>query len=582
MADYNSFQEKFAEFILSASGFRKVFAESEESSSTEITAGDAAASAIIADVFASMLSSNGGKTLAVGTDSRPTGDAIAAVMVKTFTDAGFEVRYTGICAAPELMAWVKTSADIDGFAYISASHNPIGHNGFKFGFSDGAVLGGDTAKQFITRVRIAAVDEDMYSRHSDVLSVLKNEEYCLPDPSADKAEAEVAYRFFSNEVITAQPDEKDQQEILSKIREKASGIGIVGELNGSARGAGIDREYFESLGLKTIFLNDEPGQVVHRIVPEGASLDLCREELEKAHAQDPDFILGYVPDNDGDRGNLVYINERTRCAEILEAQEVFALSVRSELEFMKRTNPGAKLAVAVNGPTSMRIERIAEAYGAEVFRAEVGEANVVNLAAEKRAEGFEVRILGEGSNGGNITHPATVRDPLNTVFALVKLLVYGGYSSITDAVENLPAFTSTSAYEPEAKMQIGSISHAGLKANYERIFPAAFENRKKQLKDNYGITGWYEINYEGTEARKGIGAEYRSGEEKGGLKIMLTGETSDASGRPVLKDLAFLWMRGSGTEPVFRVMTDIEGDNRDGMLELLNWQRELVAQAAGL
>ena len=149
-----------------------------------------------------------------------------------------------------------------------------------------------------------------------------------------------------------------------------------------------------------------------------------------------------MPDNDGDRGNIVYINDRTGCAEILEAQEVFALSVLSELEFMKQTAaaaqgasaaPGAKLAVAVNGPTSMRIERIAEAYGVEVFRAEVGEANVVNLAAEKRAEGFEVRILGEGSNGGNITHPATVRDPLNTIFALIKLIAFGGFSSITEA-----------------------------------------------------------------------------------------------------------------------------------------------------
>ena len=84
---------------------------------------------------------------------------------------------------------------------------------------------------------------------------------------------------------------------------------------------------------------------------------------------------------------------------------------KSELEFLRKFKPEARPAVVVNGPTSMRIERIAEAYGAGVFRAEVGEANVVNLAAARRSGGYEVRILGEGSNGGNITHPATVRDP---------------------------------------------------------------------------------------------------------------------------------------------------------------------------
>ncbi|HAK46223.1 MAG TPA: hypothetical protein DCO79_09950, partial [Spirochaeta sp.] len=358
-----------------------------------------------------------------------------------------------------------------------------------------------------------------------------------------------------------------------KIKAAASNIGIVAELNGSARGVSIDQDYFESFGFKSRFLNDTPGDVVHAIVPEGASLDLCRSELEKAHAADSAFIIGYVPDNDGDRGNIVYINEQTGCAEILQAQEVFALSVKSELEFMKHSKHGAKLAVAVNGPTSMRIERIAETYGAEVFRAEVGEANIVNLATEKRLEGFDIRILGEGSNGGNITHPATVRDPLNTIFALVKLQVYGGYSSLTEAVEALPAFTTTSAFEPEAKMQIGSISHAELKANYEKIFPASFDKRRDELKSEYGITGWYEVNYEGTLAREGVGPYYRSGRQTGGLKIMLTGAS---------KDIAFLWMRGSGTEPVFRVMADIEGNDREAMRTLLDWQRALVAMAAGI
>ena len=74
-----------------------------------------------------------------------------------------------------------------------------------------------------------------------------------------------------------------------------------------------------------------------------------------------------------------------------------------------------------------------------------------------------------------------------------------------------------------------------------------------------------------------MGASYRSGRETGGLKIMLTGPERDESGTEVLRDKAYLWMRGSGTEPVFRVMTDLRGGSNQGMRELLEWQRELVA-----
>ena len=49
-------------------------------------------------------------------------------------------------AAPEIMAYARGVAgaereDAAGFVYVSASHNPRGHNGLKFGLGDGGVLG---------------------------------------------------------------------------------------------------------------------------------------------------------------------------------------------------------------------------------------------------------------------------------------------------------------------------------------------------------------------------------------------------------------------------------------------------------
>jgi phosphomannomutase len=58
---------------------------------------------------------------------------------------------------------------------------------------------------------------------------------------------------------------------------------------------------------------------------------------------------------------------------------------------------------------------------------------------------------------------------------------------------------------------------------------------------------------------------------RGGLKIVF----SDKIGQ----DTDFIWMRGSGTEPVFRIMADAEGNDQERHDYLLAWQRDLVSRA---
>ena len=40
-----------------------------------------------------------------------------------------------------------------------------------------------------------------------------------------------------------------------------------------------------------------------------------------------------------------------------------------------------------------------------------------------------------------------------------------------------------------------------------------------------------------------------------------------------------MWMRGSGTEPVFRVMCDVKGDDRDFEIYLCSWLAEMLEEA---
>ena len=620
-AYHDKIKENLNKMILSASGWRKIFSfengknDSEDSMSKKISSEDIYIVSGAAYIFARYLSDKTGHknpVISVGLDTRPTGPAIGEAVVKTFLSMGFNVKYHFITSAPEIMAYVKNNKETDGFIYISASHNPSGYNGIKFGPSNGAVLGGNDSAEIIRNYKEFMINGNPVKTLDNLSENLTSEilEKTFSDADKWKQRSFDAYLEFNKSIFTFDgkytPDNKKND------------IGIVADLNGSARSVSIDKVFFDLIGIKSYIFNNRPSEINHAILPEGENLDFCRKKLEAKYKEDRSFVIGYMPDNDGDRGNLVFINNETGKAEILEAQEVFALACLSELSFMvysgilnydESGNLKEKCAVAVNGPTSMRIERICSVFGVKVFRSEVGEANVVSLSEKLMNEGWIVRILGEGSNGGNITYPATVRDPMNTVGSIVKLMTiktseekgitrpglfdiwktrsasFTGSSiafppvnskdiSLSDIIKTLPSFTTTSTGEMSAKMHIKTENHGILKNNYEKVFASEWMNRKDELKDMFGITGWKEVNYMGIEAVEGTGQEIRGKMITGGLKIIFTKSSGDAAG--------FIWMRGSGTEPVFRVMADIEGGKIEDEKYLLDWHREMIAKADSL
>jgi phosphomannomutase len=611
-------ETRLKSFILSASGWRKVFAADgdEESTLEEVHPADKLLAAHMADVFVRFLKEMSRKerpTVVIGCDTRYTGPAIAEVMIRVFLSAGISVRYLFITAAPEIMAYTKTSRDIDGFTYISASHNPIGHNGVKFGLGDGGVIGGDGAARLIslykTSVRNEKVSADIVHR---LRSVSPTEvEKVFIQSAAWKEEALLAYRNFSREVISGLPGGEEQERFFCGLKSKITDcpIGVLAELNGSARTLSIDKPFLEAAGIAVTVINGKPREITHEILPEGASLSLCKQELEALYWKDPRYLFGYVPDNDGDRGNIVFIDQRTGRAEALEAQEVFALCCLSESAGMVYNGKAGKpAAIVANGPTSLRIDRIAGSFGIEVHRGEVGEANAVYRAAELREEGKLVRILGEGSNGGNITHPSTVRDPINTLFAFIKLLTirdgagrkgffhiwcemsgqtekYKPDYTFTDIVGTLPAFSTTPISEQRAKLAVKTPDYVQLKRNYERIFREEYEKRKEELKRSYGFCSWEILHYLGTKTLAGPLEEALEREaggreailerfQRGGFKVLFRDETGAPCG--------FLWMRGSGTEPVFRVLVDVAGNDGEKEKRLLRWHTEIIQKAESL
>jgi len=561
---FDDVYSSFKKMIISASGWRKVFAADgdENSMNKELSEADSLIAAGIGYIFSKWALEKGCRTVAIGRDTRPTGEAICKIVADAAQQLGLSIQYLAVAAAPEIMAYVKNTKELDGFIYISASHNPAGHNGVKFGLGDGSVLGGSDAADIMARFKAFMEDKSNYQTLVQILNKGKNT--TLPASEFYKEKALEAYLKFNLATAFA------TQEELEAFK-KAEKPAVVADMNGSARCLSIDRQFFDTLGIEYSFINDTAGAIEHGILPEGKNLNYAAGHLEKLHTKDKRFTIGYVPDNDGDRGNLVLLDKKGK-ALIPDAQTVFALACTAELTFMQRSGqiaPG-RTAVAVNCPTSLRIEQIARQFGVVVHRAEVGEANVVNLAAKLRKQGCTVRFLGEGSNGGNITHPATVRDPLNTIISIIK------YASLTsksweEMIAELPQFQTTSTDDALAKMKIQCTDHGRLKLQYEDVFKAEWEAKKPELEQKFGITSWREINTIGTESYEGIGDAARKSGVKGGLKILF----SDKEG----KDIAFIWMRGSGTEPVFRILADIESSNPSDERWLIQWQHHLVEEA---
>ena len=588
--------------ILSASGWRKVFAVSgeETDTTTEIGMENTCISVLSALVFSDYVKKRTGKrtpTIVLGIDTRPTGPEIANAMIRLLLKEKVVVRYVGVTAAPEIMAYSKL---FDGFIYISASHNPIGHNGIKFGLNDGGVLNGKENALLVEEFKAKCSDEFALQNVSRLISVRSQSdlEWVYSESISTKKEALEIYKTFSKNVISSLTNVSLQDKFFDNLKAqiKANPIGIVCDFNGSARTMSIDKEFFAENNLNFYPFNDIPGKIVHEIIPEPENLVYCAkkmEELQKAGTKDA--ILGYMPDCDGDRGNIVYWDSKTDSAQILKAQEVFSLSVLAELAFsywLNKNDSSYKPAVAVNCPTSLRIDEIAKAFNAKVFRGEVGEANVVNTARLARKEGYTVRILGEGSNGGTITFPSSVRDPINTIFAFIKLLTikdtaegkglfhiwcqlsgqedkYRDDFTLSDVLETLPVYTTTGVSESRAILKISTMDHAKLKGNFQKVFENSFKNGADGLLKKYGISSYKCILTNATTEK--VDAKDFSESGKGGLKIQLF-ENSD-------KPSAFIWMRGSGTEPVFRIMCDVKGNNPDKEKDLLAWETKMLLEA---
>lgn len=91
------------------------------------------------------------KQIAVGRDVRLSSEALFTALSNGLLDSGVDVLDLGICGT-EQVYHAAFSKELDGGIMITASHNPVDYNGFKFVQKNSKPISGDTGLEDIRRL----------------------------------------------------------------------------------------------------------------------------------------------------------------------------------------------------------------------------------------------------------------------------------------------------------------------------------------------------------------------------------------------------------------------------------------------
>jgi phosphomannomutase len=160
----------------------------------------------------------------------------------------------------------------------------------------------------------------------------------------------------------------------------ADGVKVVLDLNGGAA-IGHAPEILRALGCRVATIGDTRGFFARTIDPTNDPLEMLCKTVKREGAD-----VGFAFDCDGDRLALVDSDGVARTGDYM-----LTLAIKEALSGVEKKD------VVVSVDTTQAIDDVVKGAGGNVFRAKVGEGNVVAMMGDKG-----VRLGGEGSSGGLI------------------------------------------------------------------------------------------------------------------------------------------------------------------------------------
>lgn len=306
-----------------------------------------------------------GGRVALGRDTRPSGEMVRSALIGGLLASGCEVRDFGVVPVPTLQIAVARH-DFDGGVAITASHNPQEWNALKFIRSDGVFLYPYQAEELL----------NIYHQGEFILVPSDQVGGVFPGAGALEEHSDIILRNTDLDAI------------------RAAGLRVVLDCCNGA-GAMLAPRVLDALGCREVLvINGEPnGLFAHKPEPIPAHLSGLCEAVRAAGAD-----LGLAQDADADR--LALVDERG-----LAVSEEFTLALAAESVAARR----APVPIVANLSTSRMIDEVAQRYGCFVRRTPVGEINVVEAMRQEeakfRAAGLTTErdwVFGGEGNGGVI------------------------------------------------------------------------------------------------------------------------------------------------------------------------------------
>jgi len=530
----------------------------------------------------------------IGRDPRPTGEALSRALARGFlagaaaSSADLRIIDLGIITTPLAQTAVR-ALDADGGVIVTASHNPLDHNGFKFltgcrssgepnAAPAGALLSASAMAAVISRVANLAdgPEADLFAKTVGAIDAealdraLNGQDNESPRVTAERAYLDEIGRDWG---ITPHC-----------LKPLTLGPALL-DPNGGA-GSGVDARVLEHFGVRTIEINAEVGFPEHGIDTDGVDPASGRHMLLRVAraAARQRARFGVAFDYDADRGNLVLPGADESA--IIPPQRVAAFNLGFALARRRLIgNSDGPLAVVVSDATSLASIRVAEAFGAEVFLVETGEINVVTKMSLLRAEGYDVPVGVEGANGGTVFETSTCRDGLQVALAAALaesqpdvVQEWAQILSHSERSEESAWMASHIKFDPSEppsleeliasvpvnsnvmlRLSAPTTSHGELKRRVEEALTQSAWPRLASRFESYEFE-----NFEGTER-----VPERTGDESGAWRVMLTAPARRA----------FVFLRGSRTEAgVWRMIIDCDDPADFALLEPL--ARELFTTSA--
>jgi phosphomannomutase len=392
--------------------------------------------------FGMLALESGSPNVVLARDARASGPMFAAAVRAGLQSVGCGVIDCGLVPTPTAQLAVEHHGAGGGIV-ITASHNPVEWNALKFIGPDGVFLDAETAG----RLRALAEDGPLAHVAWDGLGAV------VSDPSAVERHLDAVMAL---PILDA-----------DRIRERRFTVALDG-----VRGVGgtIMPQLLEGLGCTVVGMDLETDGAFPR-PPEPLPAHLGGLG---ALVRDSGADVGMAMDPDGDR--LALVDETGRA---IGEDYTLAFAIRAVLS---RT-PGP---VVVNLSTSLVVDDAARAYGVDVARAPVGEANV---ARAMRAH--EAVVGGEGNGGVMLPALHLGRDaPIAAGLVLQHMVDCG--KTVSASVADAPAYSILKAKVPRG---------GDLDATYAALagtFPDATVDRT----DGFRLAwdeGWLHVRPSGTE-----------------------------------------------------------------------------------